>query len=85
MVLQNKKISRARAQALNAVAYTVASPDNAKEICIMAVFYKANGEGFCMELNGEQMERIGTWENLLKILKRHHNTEDVVIEGKGEA
>lgn len=51
----------------------------------MGVFYRANGECFFLQLSQEDMERIGTWANLKEMLIKKHGTDDVVIDGRGEA
>ena len=49
------------------------------------IFYTVNGEGKCSDLRMDDLQKLGTVENLVAFLKKFYNTEDVVFEGFGEA
>lgn len=49
------------------------------------LFFMVDGMRYCTDLTYEQCEKIGTNKRLLEILKKNHKTDDVVIEGWGEA
>ena len=51
----------------------------------MTIFYQVNGEHKCTDLSRETVNKLGTMENLLKFLKKYYNTENVIIDGVGEA
>ena len=48
------------------------------------VFVTVDGRDVCVDFTYEQLVKIGTFENLVELLKKHFNANDVKFLGFGE-
>lgn len=48
------------------------------------VFVTVDGRDVCVKFTYEQLGKIGTFENLVEVIKKHFNADDVKFLGFGE-